>query len=393
MLRWCNSERSGAIGGHRLSGERKDRLSILHVTAPARYGGLEQVVRALATGHRQRGHDVAVAAVLEPPDAASHPFVEALQRAGVEVAPVVTSARGYLAERRAVRGLVSRVKPHVVHTHGGRPDIVDAPVARALGIPTATTVHGFSKGGGRSGLYEYLQKRAFRRFHAVIAVSRAQAEELRAAGVRPDRLHLVPNAWQPTPQLDRGEARRFLGIPEASRRLGWVGRLTREKGADVVLCALARVAEPTVSLSIVGDGRERTELEALARRLGVADRVVFHGRVRDAGRLPRAFDAFVLSSRTEGTPIALFEAMAAGVPVVATAVGGVPDVVSEREAWLVPPEDPVTLALAINAALADLGRRRTRADAARERLDREFGVQPWLGRYETIYRAIARQRL
>src|SRR2546423_14526892 len=96
--------------------------------------------------------------------------------------------------------------------------------------------------------------------------------------------------------------------------------------------------------SIMGNGSEQERLDALAARYGIADRVHFHGCREDAASLFRAFDVWVLSSRSEGTPMVLFEAMAAGVPIVATRVGGVDDAVSEAEAGLVPPEDPAALA-------------------------------------------------
>jgi len=106
-----------------------------------------------------------------------------------------------------------------------------------------------------------------------------------------------------------------------------VGRLSREKGADVILDAIA-ACKPPWRLSIIGDGPERERLKQQAARLGITDRVTWHGPVSNAGKLLSAFDAFVLSSRTEGTPIVLFEAMHSGVPIVTTSVGGVPDVVS-----------------------------------------------------------------
>jgi glycosyltransferase involved in cell wall biosynthesis len=115
--------------------------------------------------------------------------------------------------------------------------------------------------------------------------------------------------------------------------------------------------------------------------------------VRDAGRLFAAFDLFVLSSRTEGTPIVLFEAMGTGVPIVATRVGGVPDVVSPAEAVLVPPDDPLTLAGEIRAVYRNPAGARERARRARERLLRDFSIAPWLGRYEAIYRLVGRATL
>ena len=111
----------------------------------------------------------------------------------------------------------------------------------------------------------------------------------------------------------------------------------------------------------------------------------FHGNVPGAARMLAAFDMLALSSRTEGTPMVLLEAMAAGVPIVATAVGGVPDILSAGEASLVAPNDPRALAAALDATLADTSLAQSRASAARERVAREFDHATWLDRYEQIY--------
>src|SRR5690606_28035358 len=143
------------------------------------------------------------------------------------------------------------------------------------------------------------------------------------------------------------------GVPAGEFHLGWVGRLSREKAADVLIEALARVPDLPGSVSIVGDGRDRLALEQRAEELGVAERIRWQGALADAGRYFEGFDGFVLSSRTEGTPMVLFEAMSARTPVVATAVGGVPSVVSSDEAVLVPSEDPAALAAALRSLYED----------------------------------------
>jgi glycosyltransferase involved in cell wall biosynthesis len=181
----------------------------------------------------------------------------------------------------------------------------------------------------------------------------------------------------------------LLGLPTDGFVAGWVGRLTSEKGADVLLEGLTAVRDLPLRVSVVGTGGQLPALRSRAEALGLGAVLTWHGAVPDAERIMAAFDVFVLSSRTEGTPIVLFEAMAAGVPIVATRVGGVPDVLAEREALLVPPEQPGALADALRAVFADPASAAGRTQAAQEALHDRFGVEPWLDAYVRIYAAVA----
>ncbi|HYT05036.1 MAG TPA: glycosyltransferase [Gemmatimonadales bacterium] len=352
---------------------------------------MERVLQALPSGQSRRGHRVRVALVVRAAEERDA-FVAPLLAAGVEVDVLRLPARAYLRERHLIRELCARFRPDVVHTHGYRPDVLDAGIARSMGVPTVTTVHGSSRTRGRVRLYELVQFVMFRKFDAVVAVSRPLVRSLTRFGVPRHRIHVVPNAWDGrAPGWDRHAARDALGAPPDRFLIGWVGRLIPVKAADVFLRALAALRDVPWFAAVVGDGTERCCLERLAAGLGLSGRVAFHGNVDDAARLFPAFDVFVLSSRTEGTPIVLFEAMAAGVPVVATAVGGVPDVVSGTEALLVPAEDPGELAQAIRTALLDPGAARARVTAARARLTRDFTVDRWVARYDAVYQRVVRR--
>ena len=238
----------------------------------------------------------------------------------------------------------------------------------------------------RSFVNAAIQRRAFRHFDGIVAVSDTVADALMRFGVPPARVHVIQNAYdEVAPPLSRPDARSRLRALGDEFIIGWVGRLSQEKGLDVLLAALAHVRDRPVTVAVIGSGAERAALEADAVRLGVNGAVRWMGQINDAPRLYRGFDLFVLSSRTEGTPIALFEAMDAEVPVVATAVGGVPAVVSAAEAALIPPEDPRALAEAIRAACDDPAPGRARAAAARLRLRTQYAVGPWLDRYDRLY--------
>lgn len=366
-------------------------LSILHVAAPGAVGGLESVVQSLAIGQSRDGHRVLVALVVEP-DQELNGLLTAFEAAPhVDVRVLRVPPRAYGQERRLIRDLCVSFRPDVVHTHGCRSDVVDAGIARSLGVATVTTVHGSSRLGGITRLYELLEFALFRRFDAVVAVSRPLVRSLRRFGVPDKRIHVIPNGWNGrVPGTDREAARRALGLPSNQFVIGWVGRLIPVKGADVFIEALGKLTDLPWSASILGDGAERHNLERMSARLRLGRRVTFHGQVDDAPGLFPAFDVLVLSSRSEGTPMVLLEAIAAGVPVVATAVGGIPDVIGPSEGLLVAPGQPHALAEAIRTIQADPAGAKQRAAAARLRLADEFGPQQWLARYEQVYRNVRR---
>jgi len=332
------------------------------------------------------GHRVHVISIFNAGEAV---FPLAAGIPGVTAHVVQVPPRRYWRERAAVAHIAGAAGADILHTHGYRPDVVDGALARRLRIPSVTTVHGFTGGGGKNRLFEWVQIRAYRRFDAVAAVSQPIVERLVQAGVPAERVHCIRNAWAPgPPTMDRAHARERLGLPHEGPVVGWVGRLSREKAPDVLLEALGLLGENAPVTVFVGDGRQGGTLRGGTAELGLEGRVRWAGRVEGAAALLSAFDVFVLSSRTEGTPIVLFEAMAAGVPVIATRVGGVPDVVSDAEALLIPSEQPAALAEAIRNVLADPNAAAARVAAARTRLQRDFAEGPWLRRYEDLYRTL-----
>ena len=370
-----------APAGHR-------RASIVHVVAPAPFGGLEYVVQTLAAGQLAAGRSVSLVALTEA--GSTSWLVEQLEATGVPVR-LLASGRHYLRERRELARLFTASDPCIVHTHGYRPDVQAGAAARRAGVASVSTVHGFTGGDLKNRTYEQLQRRALRRFSAVVAVSQPLVDGLTRAGVPRDRIHLIPNAyrWQ-SELLSRTAARTELGLADdpASFLIGWVGRLSPEKGPDVLVDAIARMRTRTARAAFIGDGPGRAALQLRAATLGLADRIHWLGTVARVARCYPAFDCFALSSRTEGTPIVLFEAMAAGVPIVAAAVGGVPDVVSQEQALLVAPERPDALAIALDQIASDPAAAAARAARAGARLRSERGVDRWLAAYDAVYHGL-----
>jgi glycosyltransferase involved in cell wall biosynthesis len=363
------------------------RLKIIHLIAPGSYGGAESVVRMLVDGLARRGHRVHLALTLDE-GRPHHPFEDAFPPGSVDVAAWRLPPRAYPRERRLLAALGARVNPDLVHTHGYRADVVGSTTAHGS-WPLVSTAHGFTGGGLKNRFYEWSQRRAYRRFDAVAAVSRTVAERLLRAGIAADRIRVVPNALAPVDApLPRAEARQVLGVPLEGFLVGWVGRLSEEKGADVLVDAIPLLSGRSIRYAFLGEGPTSAALEERVWSRGLQNVVHWLGRVADAGRLFAAFDLFVLSSRTEGTPMALLEAMSAGIPIVTTRVGGVPEIVSDQEAILVAPEDPAKLADAIREAYENPAAARERADAARRKLSTAYDPEAWLDAYEAMYRGV-----
>jgi glycosyltransferase involved in cell wall biosynthesis len=361
-------------------------LKVLHILAPARFGGLERVVYTLATGQKGTGHDVGVIMLLES-GVAEPPLAAELDAASIPIIRVVRPARSFRSQRRAILEICRHAAPDVLHSHGYLPDVLAASLGRTFPASRVGTVHGFTGGGWRNRFYEWLQRRSYARFDAVVAVSRKLARDLAPSGLSRKAPIVVPNAWSPVhEQLSPESAREELKLSIELFHIGWVGRISREKGPDVLVEALPALEDLNIHVTLIGEGAERRKLEQRTRELGIENGVSWAGEVPRASRLFPAFDVFVNSSRTEGTPITLFEAMHAGVPVVATAVGGVPDVVSSDDALLIPPEDPSALAFAIREVHDHPIDAARRASHARSRLDRDFTTTSWLEAYERIYR-------
>jgi glycosyltransferase involved in cell wall biosynthesis len=357
---------------------------VVHVIAPAPTGGAESVVLNLAAGIRRAAGDAAVVAFVESPGA--HPFAEQARRAGIPVTELRSGQRRYRAEARALAAILKDGSADLVHTHVQQADLVGYWAARACGLPVVATVHGYTARDWKNHLYEWFDRRLLRRFEAVVCVAGPVRARLLRAGCRADRLHLIPNGYLPVEALERDAARAELGLGRESRIVGWVGRLSAEKGPDLFCEAVAHITSPDVVAVLVGDGPERASLDrrsAAAAGAGCPIRLL--GSREGMARLLRAFDVLVLSSRTEGTPMILLEALAAGVPVVSFAVGGVPDVIDQASGWLVPSGDTVGLAAAVRQVLEHPLEAARRAGEARRVLETRFGAARWLQAIRAVY--------
>ncbi|MCX7840591.1 MAG: glycosyltransferase, partial [Anaerolineae bacterium] len=208
-------------------------------------------------------------------------------------------------------------------------------------------------------------------------------------GASPDRLIVIPNSIRLedySHPVDRNRLRAELGLAPNQIVLGSVGRLTYQKGFDVLLYAFSLVPRQDIVLVIAGVGEEKAALCALAAKLGLQERVRFLGYRRDVPQLMPSFDLYVHASRFEGMPIVILEAMASGCPIVATAVDGPRELIEDGvSGWLVPPEQPQLFAQAIQAALSDPAEAHRRARAARRRVAEKFNFDVVLDLWEKAF--------
>ncbi len=211
---------------------------------------------------------------------------------------------------------------------------------------------------------------------------------IKIEGVQPDRIFLIPNGVEVdkyTTPVRRELLRKEMGLQSYECMLGTVGRLTEQKGIDILLLALSVLSKPELKLVIFGNGGDEARLRALSVKLGLESQVHFAGYRRDLSTLLGALDLYVHPARFEGMPNALLEAMAAACPIVATAVDGNRELIADgKHGWLVPSESPTELANAINEALSDPAEAHLRGALARERVREDFSVDSMVAAWEAV---------
>jgi len=383
------------------SGARLRLLSIveaLTVTGPVKpllmFSSLEQrscaprISHSLMTTRRSRPAD--------------HPAADALHTAAQ------AAGLGYFSipERRAFDpGVLSRmhecirqIRPDLVETHDCKSHFLFF-ILRALHgevrkLKWVAFHHGYTRTSWKVSLYQHLDRITLPSADCVITLCKPFAAMLARRGVKPDKLSVISNAVEMRERPCAAaivEAREALGISASETVILSVGRLSREKGHDDLITAfhqtLAAAEGRGIRLVIAGDGPERARLERLASPLG--EKVVFAGHVTDPWPLLHSADVFALPSHSEGSPLVMFEAMAARAAIVATSVGGVSETLADSEtALLVPPSNPTALAAAFSRLLEDQGLRDRLGRAALDVVTVDFSPTRYAQKLMAVYEAV-----
>jgi glycosyltransferase involved in cell wall biosynthesis len=310
------------------------------------------------------------------------------------------------------RGLAKLVRvarafrPDIVHTHTAKAGFLGRQAALAV-RPRPVILHTYHGhvlegyfGSAKTRLYLELERAMARVSDRLVGVSQATVDDLVRLGVAPrEKFRVLPlgldldRLAEPAAEL-RVESRQELRVGDDEVLLAFIGRFAPIKRLDLLLEAFARArgAEPRLRLAIVGDGDERAGLERRAHEMGIAADVRFLGYRRELRPILAAADLAVLSSDNEGTPVSLIEAAAAGLPAVATDVGGVSEVVNQDTGILVPPNDPQALASAILTMTADPSRRQEAGKAARRLALTRYGASRLIADVDSLYQELLRAR-
>ena len=292
--------------------------------------------------------------------------------------------------------LFRRERPHIVHTHAWGTLIEGLVAARLAGI--RVVVHGEH---GTLQLRPHqvrVQRWAFGRVNQVISVSRKLSDRIAATtGFPAARIRTIQNGVDLSrfQAMDRSAARQAIGLEPGAFVIGTAGRLVPVKDHANLIEALSWLRQQGLAFVavIAGDGPLRSDLVALTAARSLDDRVRFLGHRPDIGNVYAALDVFVLPSRSEGMSNTILEAMASGTPIVATRVGGTPELVEDhRTGRLVPAEDPAALAGALMTLATDCGLRLRMGDAGRAKAEADFSLARMLRDYEGMYAELARAR-
>jgi glycosyltransferase involved in cell wall biosynthesis len=362
------------------------KCHVLQVTQDLGHGGLERVAATIGLNLDRDRFDVSFLALRD-----GGPRADELRDAGFRVDVFTAGPKAdYLSSLRVARYLRHH-RPDVVHTHNTHA-LIDGAIGALL--------------AGRPGVVHTDHARPFpdrKRYmiaehllshltYRMVGVSDHTTENLRRYERIPSgKLMTIPNGVD-VPHLDRAavraDVRAELGISADQPVVGTAVRLAAQKGLTYLIQAFARLTRPlpTATLVLAGTGPDREALETLAETLGVASRVQFLGLREDVPRLLCAFDVFALSSIWEGMPLGVLEAMALRCPVVATAVGGVPEILEhELSGCVVPPRDVDQLEACLRRLLEDPATARAMADRAHARYHDKFSVHRMIAAYEELY--------
>jgi glycosyltransferase involved in cell wall biosynthesis len=364
-------------------------MKVLHTISSSGMYGAEGVILNLSQRINSSGH-TSLLGIFKHGDRLESPLFEAARAAGIESYLIPCKGPIDFSSVRTLRSLLRRTNADVLHAHGYKADIYSRLAVRHREIPLISTCHNWLDTDAATRLYGYLDRLALRHFTRVVAVSAAVRGRLIDSGVLNERVSIIRNGVEVDAFSSQERIARGLG----PLTIGFAGRLSIEKGADLFLRIGAAIHErfPTVRFLIVGEGPERGRLDLLIEQLGLREFVSMPGRCDDMPTFYASLNILVSSSRTEGLPMGLLEAMASRVPIVATDVGDVSSLVRDGETgFLVPSGELDRMENGIIKLLQDESLRDRFGAAGHELVAREFSAEAMTKQYLDLYKEALRE--
>jgi len=326
----------------------------------------------------------------------SNAFLDAVRAAGIELDVIPERGRFDSSVLPMLGEIIARRRPDIIQTHAPKSHFLVRWAGFQRGRGWIAFHHGDTAEDLKVRLYTQLDRWSLRAANRSVTVCEPFADLLVGRGVRRERLQIVPNAMAAAPMVakeDVGALRDRLALPPAARVVLSVGRLSTEKGHADLLAAVRLLLRDhpqlAIRLILVGDGIERASLERAVAAADLASAVIFAGHCPNVWPYYSLADVFVLPSHSEGSPNAVLEAMAAGVPIVACKVGGVPETVEDGlSALLVPPAKPAAMASALARVLEDPALATRLVSNASERLARRFSPESRYQALLEVYRSV-----
>ncbi len=355
--------------------------------------GAENIILAIAKKIDKQLFDPLII-VLQAENDEPPPLVSEARTIGLRVEIVKLKGRFDSSAISKLRNLLLENKIHILHTNEYRSDIIGFMATRGTGIKTMATAHGWLNVDFKIKFYEWLDSLFLRFFNMVVSVSNAMKNELIKAGVPTGKLKVIENAIDYT-DIQGGEGlniRGKIGAGPDTVIVGSVGRLSLERGYSYFLSAAREISIkfPQTKFLLVGDGVLRESLTIQTQKLGIKEKISFLGFRKDMKDIYSAIDIFVSSSLRESFGLALIEAMAAGKPVVATALGIAPEIIKNGEnGFLVTPGNPAEISEALSILLSNDDKRREMGASAKRTIESRFSQQKMVKEYEAIYRSLA----
>lgn len=369
---------------------------VLQVVTLSEWGGAQHIVYLLAK-HLRSDYEITVAC------APGGPLIERLRELRIRVIEIPELCRlpHPVKDLRALWKLYRLIRSErfdIVHTHSTKAGLLGRLAAHLAGVPVILfTAHGWAFSEGRRRPWRWFLAQVERLpawlSTKIICVSEYDRQlALRYRVVSPEKLTVIPNGLEPEPfrtPTEKRALRAQLGASDVVGIVTMVGRLAPPKDFETLITAWEGLHAPGWQLWIVGEGPQRSRLEELVRTKGLREQIVFLGERHDVPKILKASDIFVLTSRWEGMPLTIIEAMLAGLPVVATRVGGAPELIEENVTGiLVPPKDPITLRRALSRLLSDGELRNRLGTMGQRRALERFTVERMITQLKALYRAL-----